>query len=118
MREECLLPLSHCFVCSEQETGGGSSETEPEEQTERQNSRVRRYCALRRAKIATSFYHTYNDTKLTKRSILKDTIRDRQTRSASSSSERLVVFFLCLVFQERMVQVASTGLRRLFVVHP
>jgi hypothetical protein len=37
------------------------------------------------------------------------TMRDRQTRSASSPSERLVVFFWCLVFQARMVQVASTG---------
>jgi len=29
--------------------------------------------------------------------------RDRQTRSASSSSACLVVFLLCIVFQERMV---------------
>jgi hypothetical protein len=36
-------------------------------------------------------------------------VRNRQTRSASSPSERLVVFFYRAVFQERMVQVASTG---------
>ncbi len=27
----------------------------------------------------TSFYHIYNDTKITKHSVLQDTIRDRQT---------------------------------------
>jgi len=37
--------------------------------------------------------------------------RDRQARSASSSSEHLVVFLLCLVFQKRMVQVATTRQR-------
>jgi site-specific DNA recombinase len=36
--------------------------------------------------------------------------RDRQTRSASSSSERLVVFLLCLVFREREVQLDTTQL--------
>jgi len=40
---------------------------------------------------------------------LQDAQRDRQTQSASSSSERLVAFLLCPVFQKRMVQVASTG---------
>jgi site-specific DNA recombinase len=40
---------------------------------------------------------------------LQDAQRDRQTRLASSSSERLVIFLLCLVFQERMVQAASTA---------
>jgi hypothetical protein len=39
----------------------------------------------------------------------QDAQRDRQTRKASSSSERLVVFFLCIVFQARMVQVTSTA---------
>jgi len=36
--------------------------------------------------------------------------RDRQTRSASLSSERLVVFLLCLVFREREVQLDTTQL--------
>jgi hypothetical protein len=35
--------------------------------------------------------------------------RDRQTREAGSFSERLTVFLFCIVFQERMTQVASTG---------
>jgi hypothetical protein len=39
----------------------------------------------------------------------QDAQRDRQTRSASLSSECLVVFLWCVVIQERMVQVASTG---------
>jgi hypothetical protein len=39
---------------------------------------------------------------------LQDDQRDRQTRSASSSSERLVVFLLCLVFREREVQLDTT----------
>ena len=39
---------------------------------------------------------------------LQDAQRDRQTQEASSSSVRLAIFLLCLVFQERMVQVAST----------
>jgi hypothetical protein len=42
---------------------------------------------------------------------LQEGQRDRQTRSASSSSERLVVFLLCVVIQERMVQVATTTFR-------
>ncbi len=54
----------HCFVCSEQKTGRGSSETEPEEPTERQSSRVRRWCATRRT--ITSCYHIYNYTEITK----------------------------------------------------
>ena len=40
---------------------------------------------------------------------LQDTQRDRQTRNASSTSVHPVVIFWCTVFQERMVQVASTG---------
>jgi hypothetical protein len=35
------------FECSEQETRVGSSETEPEEQTESQSSSVRRWCAAK-----------------------------------------------------------------------
>src|SRR5215467_15102323 len=38
----------------------------------------------------------------------QDTQRDRQTQQVSSSSAHLVVFFWCVVFQERMVHVAST----------
>jgi hypothetical protein len=41
----------------------------------------------------------------------QDAQRDRQTGSASSSSERPVVFFWCVVFQKRMVHVASTAAR-------
>src|SRR5215469_3099262 len=40
---------------------------------------------------------------------LQDAQRDRQTREAGSFSERLTVFLFCIVFQERMTQVASTG---------
>src|SRR6266849_3452018 len=40
---------------------------------------------------------------------LQDAQRDRQTGSASSSSARLAIFLLCIVFQERIIQVASTG---------
>src|SRR5262249_8305927 len=40
----------------------------------------------------------------------QDTQRDRQTQSASSFSKRLAVFFFCLDFQERMVQVTITEL--------
>jgi hypothetical protein len=40
---------------------------------------------------------------------LQETQRDRQTRKTSSSSAQLVVFLLCLVFQERMILVASTA---------
>jgi len=32
-------------------------------------------------------------------------------RTSSLSSERLVVFLFCIVFQKRMVQVASTGMQ-------
>jgi hypothetical protein len=46
----------------------------------------------------------------------QDAQRDRQTSKASSSSERLVVFLLCLVFQERMVQVARHKSFRVFRV--
>jgi hypothetical protein len=44
--------------------------------------------------------------------------RDRQTRSASSSSARLVFFLLCIVFQERMIQVASTAQPNSSAVRP
>jgi hypothetical protein len=44
-RGECMLPLSHCLVCGDQETGRRSRETEPEEQTESQSSSARRCCA-------------------------------------------------------------------------
>src|SRR5260221_7302199 len=46
---------------------------------------------------------------------LQDTQRDRQTRKTSSSSAHLVVFLLCLVFQERMILVASTRVRCLYI---
>src|SRR5260370_8248414 len=39
---------------------------------------------------------------------LQEGQRDRQAREAGSFSERLAVFLFCIVFQERMVQVAST----------
>jgi len=41
-------PLSTRVVCGEQETGRSSRETEPEEPTERQSSRVRRWGASQR----------------------------------------------------------------------
>jgi len=41
----------------------------------------------------------------------QDAQHDRQTHEATSSSPRLAVFLLCIVFQERMVQVASTAVR-------
>jgi hypothetical protein len=40
---------------------------------------------------------------------LQDALRDRQTRQASSSTGSLAIFLLCLIFQERIFQVASTG---------
>jgi hypothetical protein len=42
--------------------------------------------------------------------------RDRQTEQASSFLERLIVFFWCIVFQEQMVQVASTAVDTILVV--
>jgi hypothetical protein len=41
---------------------------------------------------------------------------DKQTHEATSSSASLAAFLLCIVFQERMVQVASTA--RLPFRHP
>jgi len=38
----------------------------------------------------------------------QDAQRDRQTQKAGYSSKRLAVFLLCIVFHERMVQVAIT----------
>jgi site-specific DNA recombinase len=38
----------------------------------------------------------------------QETQRDRQTRDASSSSARLAIFLFCIVFQERIAQVAIT----------
>src|SRR5260370_40800846 len=39
---------------------------------------------------------------------LQEGQRDRQASEAGSFSERLAVFLFCIVFKERMVQVAST----------
>ncbi len=41
---------------------------------------------------------------------VNSTQRDRQTRNAGYSSKRLAVFLFCIDFQERMVQVAITGI--------
>jgi hypothetical protein len=40
---------------------------------------------------------------------LQDALRDRQTDKASSSTGSLAIFLLCIIFQERIVQVANTG---------
>src|SRR5215469_13714106 len=45
IRGEYMPPPSQCFVCGDQERGVGSSETEPEEQTEHQSPRARWCCA-------------------------------------------------------------------------
>jgi hypothetical protein len=47
---------------------------------------------------------------------LQDAQRDRQTSSASLSSEHLVVFLFRIVFQERIVKVASTASAHLLTV--
>ncbi len=76
-------PLSHGVVCGDQETGRSSRETEPKEPTESQSSRVRRCCASQREGTVIVFYHIYTYTQITKHSILKDIMRDRQTSWAT-----------------------------------
>jgi hypothetical protein len=81
-REECLLPfLSHTIVCSEQETGRrsrerGGANRKPEFAYEA-------VLCVNKKRPAISFYHTYIYTEITKHSILKDTLRDRQTSWAT-----------------------------------
>jgi hypothetical protein len=53
--------------------------------------------------------HKYSNRNRRASDYLQEGQRDRQTREAGSFSERLAVFLFCIVFQERMVQVASTG---------
>jgi hypothetical protein len=53
--------------------------------------------------------HKYSNRNRRASDYLQEDQRDGQTRVTGSSLERLAVFLFCIVFQERMVQVAITG---------
>src|SRR6266568_1745979 len=80
---ECLLTLSTLVVSGDQETGRSNRGIEPEEPTESQGLQERRLCASKREGTVIVFYHKFIFTEITKHSVLKDTLRDRQTSWAT-----------------------------------
>jgi hypothetical protein len=82
-RGECLLTLSTLVVSGDQDTGRSNRGIEPEEPTESQGMQERRLCASKREGTVIGFYHKFIFSEITKHSILKDTLRDRQTSWAT-----------------------------------
>ncbi len=58
------------------------------------------FCAFKRNRRASDYLQAYR--------------RDRQTRAASLSTGSLAIFLWCIVFQERVVHIASTEVVRSF----
>jgi hypothetical protein len=79
--------------------------------------RDRKVCAVREGQgertdvlIILENLHKYSNRNRRASDDLQAYQRDRQTQEVSSSSAHLAIFLFCIVFQERMVQVAITGL--------